>query len=86
VRSPIRRGRVDLKDCSIRIGWPFFGYFFWPPKKSDEGKKVIKGNFRSNGKTVRGHYGENVQAKQFTIDYSPGPLPLAKKSRPEAAF
>jgi hypothetical protein len=34
MRSPIRSGGVKLKDCSIRIGWPFFGDFFWPPKKS----------------------------------------------------
>jgi hypothetical protein len=29
------------------IGWPFFGDFFWPPKKSYNRKNGAKGKFRS---------------------------------------
>ena len=47
MRSPIRSGVQDLYECCFRIGWPFFGNFFWPPKKSYKREKCIKGKFRS---------------------------------------
>jgi hypothetical protein len=49
MRSPIRSGRFDLKECSFRIGWPFFlayrqaGVTFFCHKKSDRGKNEVKG-------------------------------------------
>jgi hypothetical protein len=52
MRSPIRSGWFDLKDCSLRIGWPFFLVyrqagvtFFGHPKKVTKEKLRTKGKF-----------------------------------------
>jgi hypothetical protein len=55
MRSPIRSGELDLNDFYIRIGWPFFGDFFWPPKKSYNGKNEVIGKFQSTEKFLNKH-------------------------------
>jgi hypothetical protein len=58
VRSPFLSGEFGLKDCTFRIGWPFFPArteryvragvtFFGHPKKVTNGKDTVKGKFRS---------------------------------------
>ena len=48
VRSPIRSGGFDLKDCSFRIGCTFFGSFLCATKERDKGKIAVTGILRSS--------------------------------------
>jgi hypothetical protein len=52
LRSPIRRGGVDLNDRSLRIGCTFFGSFLCASKERDKGKNAVKGKFRDTEKVL----------------------------------